>query len=139
VLFPRHFLYEGMVMNDKESWAMEEFGGAQVGDERLNKRLIKLAGRLLAGRKRPAQENAYPARSHPPHRYARGIPGSKRGGEPGIKTFWLGFDRVSSFVKGIEKMRKIMLHELRGMGWVRVPPVPWLHRFPKLGAFRCMK
>ena len=33
-------------MNNKGNWAMDEFGGAQVGDARLTKRLIKLADRL---------------------------------------------------------------------------------------------
>ena len=33
-------------MNNEGSWAMDEFGGAQVGDARLTKRLIKLADRL---------------------------------------------------------------------------------------------
>ncbi|PZA14102.1 IS4 family transposase, partial [Azoarcus communis] len=31
---------------DEGSWAMNEFGGAQAGDGRLTKRLIKLADRL---------------------------------------------------------------------------------------------
>jgi hypothetical protein len=35
-----------MVMDHEGSWAMEEFGGAQLGDARLGKRLIKLAQRL---------------------------------------------------------------------------------------------
>jgi hypothetical protein len=48
VFFSRHFLYKGMVMNDKEGWAMEEFGGAQVGDERLSKRLISWSDRAPA-------------------------------------------------------------------------------------------
>ena len=33
-------------MNNEGSWAMDEFGGAQMGDARLTKRLIKLADRL---------------------------------------------------------------------------------------------
>ena len=33
-------------MNNEGNWAMDEFGGAKVGDARLNMRLIKLADRL---------------------------------------------------------------------------------------------
>lgn len=46
VLGPCHFIYQGMVMRHEGSWAMDEFGGAEVGDARLTKRLIKLADRL---------------------------------------------------------------------------------------------
>lgn len=40
------FIYEGMAMIHEGSWAMEEFAGADMGDARLTKRLIKLADRL---------------------------------------------------------------------------------------------
>jgi hypothetical protein len=33
-------------MGDEKGWAMEEFGGADMGDARLSKRLVKLADRL---------------------------------------------------------------------------------------------
>lgn len=46
VLAPCQFIYQGMVMNHEGNWAMDEFGGAEVGDARLTKRLIKLAERL---------------------------------------------------------------------------------------------
>jgi len=39
------FIYEGMAMIHEGSWAMEEFAGADMGDARLTKRLIKLADR----------------------------------------------------------------------------------------------
>jgi hypothetical protein len=31
----------------------------------------------------------------------------KGDGEPGVKTLWLGFARLSSFVRGVEQMRAI--------------------------------
>ncbi|MCA0188684.1 MAG: hypothetical protein LCH90_22335 [Proteobacteria bacterium] len=40
-------------MLHERSWAMEEFGGANMGDARLSKRLIKQADRL--GDARPAR------------------------------------------------------------------------------------
>ena len=40
------FIDQGMAMDQGASWAMDEFGKAQMGDARLTKRLIKLADRL---------------------------------------------------------------------------------------------
>ena len=36
-----------------------------------------------------------------------GFLGRKGDGEPGVKTFWLGFQRIRDFVEGVEHMRTI--------------------------------
>lgn len=36
-----------------------------------------------------------------------GFRGRKCDGEPGVKTFWLGFARLRDFVRGIEFLRSI--------------------------------
>ena len=36
-----------------------------------------------------------------------GFLGRKGDGEPGVKTLWLGFQRIRDFVEGIEHRRKI--------------------------------
>jgi hypothetical protein len=46
VLVPYPFLYQGIIMDNEGSWAMDEFGGAKMGDARLTKRLVKRADRL---------------------------------------------------------------------------------------------
>jgi hypothetical protein len=56
VLGPCHLIYQGMVMRHEGSWAMDEFGGAQLGDARLTKRLIKLADRLADAPPVPATD-----------------------------------------------------------------------------------
>jgi hypothetical protein len=43
LLFPFPFIYEDMAMGHDGNWAMQEFAGADIGDARLTKRLIKLA------------------------------------------------------------------------------------------------
>jgi hypothetical protein len=44
--FSCSFIYQGIIMSHEGSWAMDEFGGAEMGDARLTKRVIKLADRL---------------------------------------------------------------------------------------------
>ena len=36
-----------------------------------------------------------------------GFLGRKGDGEPGVKTLWLGFQRIRDFVEGVEHMRSI--------------------------------
>jgi len=43
-----------------------------------------------------------------------GFFGRKRDGEPGVKTLWLGLQRVRGFIEGVEHMR-VMRYELCGI------------------------